>query len=148
MRSSCNHSSFAWYFMFHNKWYGSCSVQHNSKSGKFIAILDIGIIQSPYLVIFEFSPKLFAVYWQAMNSKLPFLLCQFSAFFQLYKKARRLGYGESDISAVYRAASNWIFSEKVCEICSVSPDIHVAVEWPVAAVMWPQCAMNGVIISA
>lgn len=26
--------------------------------------------------------------------------------FQLYKKARRLGYGESDVSAVFRAASN------------------------------------------
>lgn len=29
-----------------------------------------------------------------------------SAANELYKKARRLGYGESDISAVYRAASN------------------------------------------
>lgn len=32
-------------------------------------------------------------------------------YFQLYKKARRLGYGESDISAVYRAASNWVWCE-------------------------------------
>lgn len=73
--------------MSYNKSYGSCTVQHNTKSGNFIALLDIGMIQSLYLVTFKFFPQeLFSDYWQSMNSK--FLLCQFSAFFSY---TRRLG---------------------------------------------------------
>lgn len=40
------------------------------------------------------------IYWTCVNLFIFTLL-------QLYKKARRLGYADSDIAAVYRAASSW-----------------------------------------
>lgn len=88
MRSFCSHVSFAWYFMSHNKWYGSCSVQHNTNSGNFIAILDNGIIQSLYLVTFNFSPNSFQFIDQQWIVSCHFFYANFLPFFSY---TRRLG---------------------------------------------------------
>lgn len=80
--------SFAWYFMSHNKWYGSCSVQHNTNSGNFIAILDNGIIQSLYLVTFNFSPNSFQFIDKQWIVSCHFFYANFLPFFSY---TRRLG---------------------------------------------------------